>query len=92
MYPVQAKPIIRPHIAPYFDDRMFFTTHMVPDDSAPPFVDPKTGKPILIPREVLLGEAEDPNHPQWFRGPVPCHDWCSLFSGFSMTACLRSCG
>jgi hypothetical protein len=38
----------------------------------------------------VLGEDENPDEPQWFL-EVPCNTWCSLFSGFSFAACIRSC-
>lgn len=40
--------------------------------------------------ELVEGADEYPNNPNWFR-PVPCVQGCSLFSGFSLVACLTGC-
>jgi hypothetical protein len=93
MYPPQAAPVIRPFVPPYFDDLAYRTAHTI----TTPRLDPRTGEPVtqeplqLVIAVNILGELEDPNHRQYFREPILCQDWCALFSGFSMMACLRMC-
>ena len=41
-------------------------------------------------QELVVGAPINPNDPHVFI-PVPCPDWCPLFSGFSMANCLSAC-
>lgn len=77
MYPTQSPPVLRPHVAPpTVHDYQLFQF-----STKFPFQTPVSGE-----------EAIDASRPQFFREPVPCHDWCHLFGGFSFANCLRACG
>jgi hypothetical protein len=54
---------------------------------------PGIGEPEFVKQlwELVPGANPNPNDPQRFLDPVPCENWCSLFSGFSFGACLARC-
>jgi hypothetical protein len=42
-------------------------------------------------RKPIVGANANPNDPAYFRQPVSCNRWCSLFGGSSFAACLALC-
>jgi hypothetical protein len=65
---------------------------------------PVLSKPVIRPQvftiallliddewEPIVGANANPNDPEYFRQPVSCDRWCSLFGGGSFAACLAAC-
>jgi len=90
MLPNMAPPVTRPQL--FKISQQLVPIGVKKDDHGDPIIDPKTGQPIpVLDWKVIKGANPNPNDPQTFYGPVPCEDWCWMFAGFSLAACLAAC-
>jgi hypothetical protein len=76
-----------PHVSPPVNRRLLFETAQR-QIKVPGVAEPEQTKKLW---QLVLGANPDPNEPQRFLYPVSCQEWCTLFSGFSLVACLAMC-